>query len=120
MLSAQFKSLEEDKRLTLTHNKAKSYAEALAGKVKECRNFVEETACNFSAITVESEKYFKDHELKALKEVGSVMLVIEYSRQSKLKSEIEKLYMTKIKQKSLGYSGNKDVKALLKNTTKGM
>jgi len=120
MLSAQFKSLEEDKRLALTYDKAKSYAENLSHKVRECRTFVEEKECNFVVVVVGSEKYFKDHELKALKEVGSVMLVIEYSRQNKLKSEIEKLYMSKIKQKSLGCSGNKDVKALLKNTIKGM
>jgi len=117
-LSFQFRKIEETRRMALTNNKAKTYAETLSDKVKECRNFVDDAGCDFSVVVVEGEKYFKEHELNALKEIGSVMLVIEYSRQHKLKIEIEKLYISKIKQKSLGSKENADVKALLNKTVR--
>ena len=75
------------------------YAYILARKVRETRNIVEEKSCLFRDIRKDGERYFKDHELRALAEIGGTWSIIEMSRTGELRDRIFDLYKDKIKDK---------------------
>jgi hypothetical protein len=123
MLAGRYKDIELDLRLKESYKKGDKYAVTLAKKVKECMNAVEENCCKWKHIKLDGNPFFEEHELRALDEVGSVMLVIEYERTAKLVDEISKLYKNKLKQKerkALAGGTQKDVLKLAKSAIKEM
>jgi len=124
ILATRYKKEQTDLLLSEKIKKGESYAEKLAEKVKQCRNLVEEAGCRWSAVRYEGEKYFEEHELRALKEIGSEPVVIEYSRMHALAEKIHELYADKIRGQASGkiaYKGD-ERKALnmAKNISRSM
>jgi len=99
MLAGRYKDVELDARLAESYAKGDKYAVTLAKKVKECMSTVEDNYCKWKHIKLDCKPFFEEHELRALDEVGSTAVVIEYARTAKLVDEIAKLYKDKLKQK---------------------
>ncbi len=92
LLTRKYKALELEAEHGLN---AGSYAKVIAEKVKQCRNFVEDTPTAFSLVIVDGKKFFKDHELRALQSIGSINLIIELSKSGGLELQIKLRYKQK-------------------------
>jgi len=102
-LTNKYLQQQEDIILGSKYDQGEKYAKALAAKVKECRDFVEDNFIDFSNLKVEGEKYFKDHELRMLKKIGSREAVLEYSKINRLAGEIYKEYVKALRNKLLSH-----------------
>ncbi len=98
-LTNKYLKQQDDIILGAKFEQGEKYAKELASKVKICRNFVEDAGCEFSQVSAEGEKLFKEHELKALSKVGSVIAIIEFSKTNRLAGEIYKEYVSAIRSK---------------------
>jgi len=99
MLAGRYKDVELNARLAESYAKGDKYAVTLAKKVKESMTTVEDNCCKWKHIKLDGKPFFEEHELRALDEVGSTSVVIEYARTAKLVDEIAGLYKNKLKQK---------------------
>lgn len=99
ILATKYKKKLFDAEVSKRLDGGKAYADILARKVRETRNIVEEKACLFRDIRKDGERYFKDHELRALAEIGGTWSIIEMSRTGELRDRIFDLYKDKIKDK---------------------
>lgn len=123
ILAERFKTVEIDARLAESYKKGDKYAVALTKKVKECMSSVEDAGCEWRNIRLGGKAFFEKHELRALSEVGSTTVVIEYARTAKLADEIAELYKNKLKQKerkTLAGGTQKDVLKLAKTAVRNM
>ncbi len=94
------KYLKMEESVTLPHDTAKSFSKQLAHKVKQTRNIVEEKNIVFSMLRIDGEKFFTDKELKALQGIGSIIYIIESSRQNTLEEQLIDLFLGKYIAKS--------------------
>lgn len=98
ILATRYKKIQIDIQLEKQYDAGERFSKALAGKVKECRNYIEDKNTVFSKIVVDGEKYFTQKELTALQNIGSISVIIEYSKIHRLAGEIYKFYVIKSKQ----------------------
>lgn len=96
-LSTKYRKIIEDEVLSAGYTKGEQYARALAYKVKQCRSTVEFNNCDFINIQTDGQKFFKEHELRALEATGSRNTVIENSKLNRLAGEIYAFYVQSLK-----------------------
>jgi hypothetical protein len=122
MLSAEYRSREEERKLESARSNAERFAATVAGKVKECRNFVEEEGIDFSQVGVNGEKFFSEKEVRALELLGSPIYIVELSRVSRLEEELVKLYREMAGRKSVERKRGEPERVLkmAKSAAKGM
>ena len=97
-LSTMYKKLQE--RSKLPHDTAKSFSKQLSYKVEQTRNIVEDKNIAFSMISVDGIKFFTEKELKALQGIGSIVYIIESSRNHTLEEQLMDLFLGKFIAKS--------------------
>jgi len=123
-LSHKYKQKQIDSQLEQKYQNGDAYSKRIAEKVKACRNFVEEAGCKFSEVWKDGERLFEDHEIRALKEVGSPTVVIELSRRHTLAAKISELYADKVRGQAsakIGYKGGeRKVLNMAKNISRNM
>lgn len=98
-LATEYKELERRAAQEAKYVAYEKYAKEVAAKVEEVREFVEEKCCKFSELSLDGEKFFKDHQLRALEAVGSQLVVIEYSYTNRLAGEIYKIAVKNLNKK---------------------
>ncbi len=108
------KYLKMEESVTLPHDTAKAFSKQLSHKVKQTRNIVEDKNIVFSMLKVDGEKFFTDKELKALQGIGSVVYIIESSRQNTLEEQLIDLFLGKYIAKSNYTALPERVKQLMK------
>ena len=116
-LSRMYKKIQEN--IKLPHDIANAFSKQLAHKVKQTRNIVEEKNIVFSMLKVDGEKFFTEKELKALQGIGSVIYIIESSRQNTLEDQLIDLFLGKYIAKSK-YTALTDNQKRVKELTGGM
>ena len=94
------KYLKMEESVTLPHDTAKAFSKQLSHKVKQTRNIVEEKNIVFSMLRIDGEKFFTEKELKALQGIGSIVYIIESSRNGTLEDELVDLFLGKYIAKS--------------------
>ena len=94
------KYLKQQQDLALPHDTARSFSKQLSHKVKQTRNIVEEKNIVFSMLRIDGEKFFTEKELKALQGIGSIVYIIESSRNGTLENELVDLFLGKYISKS--------------------
>ncbi len=121
LLTDKYLKQQEDAILESKFEQGEIYAKALTSKVKKCRNFIEDKNISFAMIRGENQtEYFKDHELRMLKKIGSELTIIEYSRTNRLSREVYKEYVkaVRVKHHPELLTTDKRVSAMIKGVTK--
>jgi len=116
-LATMYKKIQEN--IKLPHDTAKAFSKQLSHKVKQTRNIVEDKNIVFSMLKVDGEKFFTEKELKALQGIGSVIYIIESSRQNTLEEQLIDLFLGKYIAKSK-YTALTDNQKRVKQLVKGV
>lgn len=115
-LATRYKRELEREQLADKLKDGEKYSEHLAQKVKQTQNIIEEKSCMFRDIRLNGDRYFADHELRALASIGSTSAIIELSRLGKLADAVYDLYADKIQQKAK--TGNNSIASITKKAIK--
>jgi len=97
-LSRMYKKLQE--RAKLPNDQARQFSKNLAHKVEQSRNIIEEKSIDFSMLAVDGEKFFTQKELNTLQGVGSIIYIIEASKNHTLENQLMALFLSKFTSKS--------------------
>jgi len=108
-LSRMYKKLQE--KAKLPNDQAKQFSKNLAHKVEQSRNIIEEKSINFSMLSVDGKKFFTQKEINALKGIGSIIYIIESSRNHTLEDQLMNLFLKK-------YMAKSEYNSLTNNQTK--
>jgi len=97
-LSRMYKKLQE--KAKLPNDQARQFSKNLAHKVEQSRNIIEEKSIDFSMLAVDGEKFFTQKELNALQGIGSIIYIIEASKNHTLEDNLMALFLSKFTKQS--------------------